>query len=92
MTGEDVVPWDSAITVVSLVMHLFVKNPKQTNNKENVKDPYHLYFAMGIHQWMVDSPHKCPLMQKAFPCSDIISVKEMPTVLISMYIMTYSGS
>ena len=27
---------------------------------------------MVIHQWLVDSPHKGPVMQKVFPCFDII--------------------
>ena len=29
-------------------------------------------FAWKIHQWTVDSPHKGPVTEKAFPCHDVI--------------------
>ena len=31
-----------------------------------------LAFVRGIHQWLVDSPHKRPVMQKLFPLDDVI--------------------
>ena len=38
----------------------------------NMKALHYWPFEMGIHQWLVDSPHKGPVMQKAFPCYDIM--------------------
>ena len=32
----------------------------------------------GIHQGLVDSPHKGPVMCQAFPCHDIITLMENP--------------
>ena len=32
-------------------------------------------FVRGIHQWLVDSPHKGPVNQKAFPLHDVIMCK-----------------
>ena len=29
-------------------------------------------FCEGNQQWLMDSPHKWPVMQKAFPCYDIM--------------------
>ena len=29
-------------------------------------------FVWVIHQWLVDSPHKGPVMHHAFPCPDVI--------------------
>ena len=31
-----------------------------------------LAFVRGIHQWLVNSPHKAPVMQKMFPFHDVI--------------------
>ena len=31
-------------------------------------------FVRGIHQWLVDSPHKWPEMQKVLPCHNNISL------------------
>ena len=31
-----------------------------------------LAFVRGIHQWPVNSPHKCPVTQKMFPFHDVI--------------------
>ena len=31
-----------------------------------------LAFVRGIHQWPVNSPHKCPVMRKVFPFDDVI--------------------
>ena len=38
----------------------------------NMKALHYWPFERGIHQWLVDSPHKGPVMQKAFPCYDIM--------------------
>ena len=43
-------------------------------NKENIKALYYWPFVMGIHQLLVDSPHKEPAMMKACPYKDIIMV------------------
>ena len=44
---------------------------QRANNEENMTMSWHhhvLTFVRGIHRWLVDSPHKGPVMQKAFPC------------------------
>ena len=38
-------------------------------HQENIKDQYYWPFVRGIHQLLVDSPHKGPVMQKVFPLS-----------------------
>ena len=43
-----------------------------SNIKENIKARHYWPFVRGIHQWPVDSPHKGPVMLKAFPCYDVI--------------------
>ena len=35
-------------------------------DKENTKCLYYWQFPSGIHKWLVDSPHKGPVMQKNF--------------------------
>ena len=52
----------------SLATQLFV----QAHNKGNIKVPHNWRFGLGIHQWLVDSPHKGPVLRNAFPCHDII--------------------
>ena len=49
---------------------LFVEQLVQGNIKRNIKD--HWTFVRGILQWLVDSPHKGPVTQTAFPCHDIL--------------------
>ena len=43
------------------------------SNKGNVRAPHYWPFVMGIHSWLMDSPHKGPVMLSAFPCHDIIA-------------------
>ena len=40
--------------------------------QDNMKAWHYWPFVRGIHQSLVDSPHKGPVMQKAFPYDDII--------------------
>ena len=54
----------------------------QANNKENkcftLLDllrgihQFYWHFLRGINQWLMDSPHKGPVMQKVYPCHDVI--------------------
>ena len=46
--------------------HLF------NNNKFNIKTPYCWLFGLGIPQWPVDAYQNSPVMQKAFPCKNVI--------------------
>ena len=39
--------------------------------KENIKAPRH-WPLRGIRRWPVNSPHKCPVMQKKIPFGDVI--------------------
>ena len=45
-------------------------------------------FVRGIHQWLVDSPHKGPVMQIMFPFDDIIMVNEVTMEDIGKIIIT----
>ena len=42
----------------------------QANNKGNIKTLLYWPFVRGIHRWLVDSPHKGPVMQKTVPYHD----------------------
>ena len=37
-----------------------------------------LAFVRGIHQWLVNSPHKLPVMRKMFPFDDVIMLTVYP--------------
>ena len=52
----------------SLATRLFVQQLYQANNIAQ----HYWSFVRGIHQQLVDSPHKGPVMQTAFPCHDDI--------------------
>ena len=43
-----------------------------------------LAFVRGIHQWLVDSPHKGPVTQKMFPFDDVI-MQYQPTMACLQY-------
>ena len=55
----------------SLATGLFVQQSVWASIKENIKT-WLLAFVRGIHRWLVDSPHKGPVMWKLFLCHDII--------------------
>ena len=59
---------------MSLIIQHFVQQFIQVNNNKHIKVPHHCSFLRGIHWSPVDSPHKGPVMQEAFPCHDIITV------------------
>ena len=44
----------------------------QTDHKETIKAPHCRLCGRGIHWSSVDSHHKGPVIQKAFPCQNII--------------------
>ena len=52
-------------------LNCFIQQHVQYKNKENAKALHHWPFVRGIQQWLVDSPHKGPVMKKAFPCHGI---------------------
>ena len=65
----DVTSWCLKPTETWLyVEHIFTLATKQ------IKGRYQWTFARGIKQWLVDHPHKGPVMQNAFPkhCNDAI--------------------
>ena len=39
--------------------------------KKNTKPQYNCHLVRGIHQWLVDSPHKGRVMCKVFPCPGV---------------------
>ena len=53
-------------------LNCFIQQHVQYKNKENANALHHWPFVRGIQQWLVDSPHKGPVMKKAFPCHGII--------------------
>ena len=56
----------------SQTIQLFVQMLVQTNIKANIKSAHHWPFVTGINWCSLDSPHKGPVMWKAFPCHDIV--------------------
>ena len=60
-------PW----CLKSTAAQMFVEQVVQTI-KGNIKAPSYWPFVRGIHQWMVDSPHKGPVTQKVFPLYDAV--------------------
>ena len=56
----------------------FVWQFVQAEIKGNMKALHHWPFVRKKHQRLVDSSHKGPVMQKAFPCHDNIMKAVMP--------------
>ena len=54
---------------------LFIQQFGVTSKKHNIKGPHCWPLVKGIHRCPVDSPHKGPIMQKAFPFHDIIMAR-----------------
>ena len=46
--------------------------------QENITHPHCCPFVRGIHQWLVDSPHKGTVMWKALPCQNILMFGTWP--------------
>ena len=42
------------------------------DNKQNIEASHYWSFVRGIYRWSLDSPHKGPVMQKAFACHDVV--------------------
>ena len=53
-----------------------------TENTSQVPITGHLF--VRDHQWLVDSPHKWPVMWKKLPCHDIIKVKSQALAPITL--------
>ena len=75
MSGDDNdITWASchlkSLAIWQVVQQLVPANNKET--REALKILHYWLFVRGIHQSLVDSPHKGPIMQKAFPCHDVI--------------------
>ena len=49
----------------------YLSNSLSLFRVKSIKDLHHLSFVMGIH-WPVGSPHKGPVMQRAFLCYGVI--------------------
>ena len=62
------------ITSVSIVCSTICSGADQRKHKSSAS----LAFARGIHQWLVNSPHKQPVTRKVFPFDDDhINVKKL---------------
>ena len=57
----------------------FIQQVVHTYNKRNITAPHNWPFVKGIHRWLLDSPHKEPLIEKAFPCHDVIMLNSPST-------------
>ena len=51
--------------------------------KANTEPSHYRPLVRGIHRWPVDSPHKGPVIWKAFPCHDVI-------ILYAIYAVPYN--
>ena len=60
----------SPIHLNSAALQLFVQKFKQADTKGNIKAPHHWPFVMGKHRWLVDAPHKGPVMWKVLHYHD----------------------
>ena len=58
----------SQITSLVIVYSTVYSNADQKKHQSSTS----LAFVQGIHQWMVNSPHKWPETLKMFPFDDII--------------------
>ena len=62
--------YDFTVMIHLSAFLLFVQQFVLANIKGNIKSPHHWPFV--FHQWQMDSPHKGPVMQKAFTFHNII--------------------
>ena len=58
----------SQITSLTIVYSTIYSDSDQRKHQSSTS----LAFVWGIHRWLVNSPHKWPVMQKKFPFDDII--------------------
>ena len=58
--------------IILAVTQLFLQQFIWANNKEMIKAIDQWPFMRGMYQWLVDSPQKIPVIQKASPSYDII--------------------
>ena len=58
----------------------------QFSNKENIKAPHHSPLPGKKHQPPVVSPHKGSVMQKTFPCHNVVLFFQFAVVAFSLYI------
>ena len=61
-----------AIPQLNCMFNSLLKVTAYKTWKLQITDPLYWPFVRGIHQSLVDSHHKGPVMEKAFPCHDII--------------------
>ena len=83
----------SNVTWVSLCLEsstiwLFIQQPAQADIKRNIQSSRDLLFVKEIQLWQMDSPHKRPVIWKAFPCCDVV----MYTTLIARFMGPTLGS
>ena len=57
--------------VFQITGNMFVQQLVQANNKENNKDQHSWTAVKGNHQYQLDSPHKGPEIQEAFPYHEL---------------------
>ena len=74
----------------SLATWLFIQQYIQADNKKTSKAIL-LAFEEGNHQWLVDSPHKGPVKQRAFPCHDVIMTYYYLDTLIMALLWCHMG-
>ena len=60
----------SQITSLTIVYSTVYSGPDQRKHESSAS----LASVWGIHRWLVNSPHKGPVMRKMFPFDDIIMI------------------
>ena len=52
---------------IDCLFNIIFRLATKKSNKENPKAPHYRPLVRGNHRWLVDSPHKTPVIQKSFP-------------------------
>ena len=76
----------SGITSLTIVYWSFYSGTDQRKYQSSTS----LAIVSGIHQELVNSPHKGPVMQKMFPFDDIIFIPYKKVVLLASAYSTNS--
>ena len=58
----------SQITSLTIVYSTIYSGTDQRKNQS----PMSMAFVLGIHRWLVNSPHKLPVTRKMLPFDDVI--------------------
>ena len=83
-----VISYEHHGSIKSLVTALFVQQLVKTNIKGNINALHYWPFVGGIHRWLVDSPHKGPVIRKVFPCH-VMPKQSFDDTVVNCYISVH---